>query len=238
MLSNLDELLDINDNNILSVWLVSLCLVFDSLVLACIFFYFSRCICCPYDQAQSLLPGNKRYDSSIKRALHQQAMRNMSNAFNGEQRLSNFEAGHTLGFGSFGTVFAARHKEMKYIVAIKVIEKKKTSSHLFAQSEAYQKRLVHEHILRLHESFEDHENIYLILDYAHGGTLAEKLRKSPGSVSEKEAARIIVAVAKALQFCHILIVMHRDLKPCNLMYGKGGILKLADFGLATHKQTA
>merc|ERR1719454_1359516 len=92
-----------------------------------------------------------------------------------------------------------------------------------------QMRLQHPNILRLHYYFEDASKVYLLLEYANGGSLFSLLRKR-GRLLESEAAPIFVDVAKALDCLHNYGIVHRDLKPENILMCSGDVAKLADFG--------
>ncbi|KAK6920238.1 Protein kinase domain [Dillenia turbinata] len=85
-----------------------------------------------------------------------------------------------------------------------------------------QSSLRHPNVLRLFGWFDDDDRVFLILEYAHGGELYWKIRKS-GFLSEKQAAT-------ALAYCHGKHVIHRDIKPENLLLDHEGRLKIADFG--------
>jgi serine/threonine protein kinase len=156
-------------------------------------------------------------------------------------QLSDFEIGRPLGKGKFGNVYLARHKEKKKVVAMKVVYK----------SEVIQKNLVgqlkreieihthlrHENIIRMFAWFQDEKAVYAILEYAKGGELYKAMQNAPNSrFSEPQAAFYIQSVAKALQYCHSKKVMHRDVKPENLLLMANGDLKVGDFGWAVHTQ--
>ncbi|KAG2723333.1 hypothetical protein I3760_02G165700 [Carya illinoinensis] len=105
--------------------------------------------------------------------------------------LQDFEIGKPLGKGKFGRVYLAREAKSKYIVALKVIFKEQIEKyriqHQLRREMEIQTSLRHQNILRLYGWFHDAERIFLILEYAHGGELYGKLRKS-GHLSENQAA--------------------------------------------------
>jgi len=96
---------------------------------------------------------------------------------------------------------------------------------------ALQGTLVQDNIIRLFGFFFDSKRVYLILEYAPMGEIYEKL-KSAKKFDEKQAATFVREVAKALDHCHKNGVIHRDVKPENLLIGYNDKTKLADFGNA------
>jgi len=141
--------------------------------------------------------------------------------------------GGPIGNGSYGQVRKVVHKRTAELFAMKEIPKKKIKDH---KMEDYlhlevklQYKLRHQNILRLHYYFENAEMVYLLLEYAGGGSLFSYLRKK-GKLPELEAAPIFVGVAKALNYMHRHNVVHRDLKPENILLCAGGVAKVADFG--------
>uniref|UniRef100_A0A7N0T429 Aurora kinase n=1 Tax=Kalanchoe fedtschenkoi TaxID=63787 RepID=A0A7N0T429_KALFE len=147
--------------------------------------------------------------------------------------LKDFEIGKPLGRGKFGRVYVAREVKSKLVVALKVlykeqIEKYQLHNQLRREMEI-QSQLRHPNVLRLYGWFHDEERIFLILEYAHGGELYKKLRKT-GCLSERQAAMYIASLTEALAYCHEKNVIHRDIKPENLLLDHAGRLKIADFG--------
>jgi serine/threonine protein kinase len=141
--------------------------------------------------------------------------------------------GGPIGNGSYGQVRKVVHKRTAELFAMKEIPKKKIKDH---KMEDYlhleiklQYKLRHPNILRLHYYFENAEMVYLLLEYAGGGSLFSHLRKK-GKLPELEAAPVFVGVAKALHYMHNHSVVHRDLKPENILLCAGGVAKVADFG--------
>ena len=151
--------------------------------------------------------------------------------------LSDFEIGKPLGRGKFGSVYLAREKRTKYIVALKVLKKgqllKAGVEHQLRREIEIQSHLRHRNILRMYGYFYDAKNIYLILEYSPGGELYAKLTRC-GCFREDVAARYIADLAMALHYCHVKHVIHRDIKPENLLIGAFGEIKIADFGWSVH----
>ncbi|KAG5189044.1 kinase-like domain-containing protein [Tribonema minus] len=133
--------------------------------------------------------------------------------------LSDFEMGDRLGQGAFGAVWLARERRSKYIVAVKCVRKSLLiESGLEGQLRReveIQGHLRHRHILRMLGIFSDASHIYLVLEFA----------------------RYIAQVSSALAYCHSKHVIHRDVKPENLLIGYDGEVRLADFGWSVHTMT-
>jgi aurora kinase, other len=155
--------------------------------------------------------------------------------------LKDFEIGKPLGRGKFGSVYLAREKRTKYIVAIKVLQKsqllKAGVEHQLRREIEIQSHLRHRHILRMYGYFYDSKRIYLILEYSPGGELYKRLQQK-GHFSDKTAAKYISDLATALDYCHTKHVIHRDIKPENLLIGAQGEIKIADFGWSVHAPTS
>uniref|UniRef100_A0AAG5CNH6 Aurora kinase n=1 Tax=Anopheles atroparvus TaxID=41427 RepID=A0AAG5CNH6_ANOAO len=154
--------------------------------------------------------------------------------------LSNFDIGRPLGRGKFGNVYLAREKETKFVVALKVLFKKQVKSqgieHQVRREIEIQSHLRHPNILRMYGYFHDESRIYLILEYAQGGTLFKEQQQQPGKrFPEKQCAIYVNALVSALIYLHERNVIHRDIKPENLLLGHGGELKIADFGWSVHE---
>lgn len=138
-----------------------------------------------------------------------------------------------LGRGKFGNVFMAREKETQFVIALKVLNKKQVVTqnieHQVEREIEIQTQLFHPNILRMYGFFFDEQRIYLLLEYASGGTLYNVLRKEE-KIEEKRASKYIKSVVSALSYLHSRNVIHRDLKPENVLLGKDGQIKVADFG--------
>lgn len=155
--------------------------------------------------------------------------------------LSNFDIGKPLGKGKFGSVYLAREKSSKFIVALKVLFKaqlvKSNVEHQLRREIEIQAHLRHPHILRLYGYFHDETRVYLILEYAAKGEMYRELQKKT-TFSEELTATYVYELADALKYCHSKSVIHRDIKPENLLMGIRGELKIADFGWSVHAPTS
>lgn len=145
---------------------------------------------------------------------------------------------HPLGVGGYGSVCKANHKMTKSLRAIKAMSKSQMKNlETFKQEISIMKKLDHPNIIKLHETFEDRRNIYLVMELCAGGELFDKILED-GCFGEVEAAILMQQILRALYYLHERNIVHRDLKPENFLFAsKAAIeknnLKMIDFGLST-----
>jgi serine/threonine protein kinase len=143
-----------------------------------------------------------------------------------------------LGRGGMGAVYLARQSRPRRRVAVKVIlpgliEEKTREEFLirFRREADAIAALDHIHIMPIYEYSEQGDTAYLVMPYVMGGTLRDRLEKSP-TLSLDESIHIIDQAAAGLDSAHAQGIIHRDLKPANMLFHADGRLLLADFGLA------
>jgi WD40 repeat protein/tRNA A-37 threonylcarbamoyl transferase component Bud32 len=152
----------------------------------------------------------------------------------GQRRLGRFELIETVGMGAFGTVYKARDPQLDRVVAIKVPRAGNLTTaedrDRFLREARSVAQLRHPAIVPVHEVGEHEEVPYLVSDFVRGLTLSDLLTgRRPGP---REAARLVAEVAEALQYAHDRGVVHRDVKPSNILLDDEGRPHLMDFGLA------
>ncbi|KAG0191003.1 hypothetical protein DFQ28_001127 [Apophysomyces sp. BC1034] len=139
-----------------------------------------------------------------------------------------------LGNGKFSRVMYAKHNESGKEVAIKIIDKQahdyRVMSRLVREIDLME-LLDHENIVRLYETFETCDSLFLVMEYVPGMNLDEYLQSKGGHLDEDEARSLFRQLVTAVSFCHSRWVVHRDLKTPNVMVTPEGVVKLADFGL-------
>jgi WD40 repeat protein/tetratricopeptide (TPR) repeat protein len=151
----------------------------------------------------------------------------------GRTRLGRFELLHPVGAGTFGTVYRARDPGLDRVVAIKVPRAGNlvgADLDRFLREARSVAQLRHPSIVPVHEVGQEGGLPYLVSDFVEGVTLADVLtarRPPPG-----ESAGLVAAVAEALQYAHERGVVHRDVKPSNILLGEDGTPHVMDFGLA------
>ena len=141
-----------------------------------------------------------------------------------------------VGRGGMGAVWLARERSLDRLVAIKVLSGEAVEAtsvrERFRREARVAARLVHPHIVPLHAFGETPDALYFVMGYVEGETLADRLDRD-GRVSKGEAIRILSEMADALAFAHREGVVHRDVKPENILLDrKSGRALLADFGVA------
>jgi Tol biopolymer transport system component len=142
-------------------------------------------------------------------------------------RLGPYEVITLLGAGGMGEVYEARDTRLDRIVAIKICKGGLTER--FAREARAISSLNHQHICALYDIGREDSVEFLVMEYLEGETLEARLRK--GALPIDEALRIGRQIAGALDAAHRKGVVHRDLKPGNVMLTRSGA-KLLDFGLA------
>lgn len=139
-----------------------------------------------------------------------------------------------LGQGGMASVFKAHHSGLDRYVAIKVMHSMFKSDDSFVRRFQREARVVakleHPHIIPVYDYAEHRGHPYLVMRYVEGITLKERLRE--GMLSRNEMVRLVTAIADGLDYAHGQGVLHRDVKPSNIMLTKGGGIFITDFGLA------
>ncbi|KAJ3298024.1 hypothetical protein HDU79_000875 [Rhizoclosmatium sp. JEL0117] len=139
-----------------------------------------------------------------------------------------------VGEGNFAKVKLATHCLTGEKVAVKIIDKEKldsaTAKKLFREVRIM-KMLNHPHIVRLYEVIDTPNELYLIMEYAAGGEIFDYL-VAHGRMKEKEARRHFRQIISAIEYCHEMHIIHRDLKAENLLLDANMNIKIADFGFS------
>ena len=150
-------------------------------------------------------------------------------------QIDQFSIGRALGSGRFGRVFLAQHSTLG-TVALKVLSRSAISAGpgvaLLQREIAVHASLDHQYVVRFRASFGDEKRVYVVLDYAAGGSLHSRLA-SGGALCEHDAAGVICCLTDAINYLHSKSIVHRDIKPENVLLRDGGLTPLlADFGFA------
>jgi len=153
----------------------------------------------------------------------------------GHCRLGRFELLEEIGIGTFGHVFRARDTELNRIVAVKVQRAGRFATDdeagRFLREARSAAALVHPSIVSLYDTGRTEEGVcYLVTEFVEGETLDERLKH--GSIDQREAAKLVAQIADALDYAHQHGVIHRDVKPSNILIDSAGKPHITDFGLA------
>jgi tRNA A-37 threonylcarbamoyl transferase component Bud32 len=166
-------------------------------------------------------------------------------------RLGRYEVGDLLGSGAFGSVWQARDTELEREVALKVPRSRQFATvhaqERFLREARAAAQLHHPGIVAVHDVGRDGDTVFIVSELVHGTSLAQALERSMPSC--RDAVLLVSAVAAALDYAHRQGVVHRDVKPSNILLppraadrltdaagsaADYGSPKLADFGLALH----
>ncbi|WP_241255428.1 serine/threonine-protein kinase, partial [Candidatus Protofrankia californiensis] len=143
--------------------------------------------------------------------------------------LPGYELGAGLGAGAFGLVLAGRHRRLNRDVAIKVLSAGQEGAPAgFAAEAQILASMDHPHVVRVYDYVETDGLCLIVMELLAGGTLT---RRRAGMAAEGACA-VGLAVAEALTCAHAQGVLHRDIKPDNILFDTAGLVKVTDFGIA------
>ncbi|RXG62163.1 Cyclin-dependent-like kinase 5 [Armadillidium vulgare] len=148
--------------------------------------------------------------------------------------MQKYEKLEKIGEGTYGTVFKAKNRETQEIVALKRVrldddDEGVPSSAL--REICLLKELKHKNIVRLHDVLHSERKLTLVFEHCDQD-LKKYFDSLNGEIDPDIVKAFMFQLLRGLEFCHSKNVLHRDLKPQNLLINKNGELKLADFGLA------
>jgi eukaryotic-like serine/threonine-protein kinase len=137
----------------------------------------------------------------------------------------------TLGHGGMATVYLARDEELRRPVAVKVLADNlagdESVRRRFVQEARLAARLSHPNVVQVYDAGETEGRPFLVMEYVPGRTLA-----GYGKRPADEAVQLVLQACAGLQHAHEAGLVHRDVKPGNLLVREDGVLKIADFGIA------
>ncbi|XP_052193107.1 CDPK-related kinase 5 isoform X2 [Diospyros lotus] len=160
-----------------------------------------------------------------------------------KQFTSRYEVGEEVGRGHFGYTCSAMPKkgDLKgQRVAVKVIPKAKMTSAIAIEDVRREVKILqalkgHNNLVQFYDAFEDHDNVYIVMELCAGGELLDRILSRGGKYSEDDAKAVMVQILDVVAFCHLQGVVHRDLKPENFLFvskDEHSQLKAIDFGLS------
>jgi serine/threonine protein kinase len=139
-----------------------------------------------------------------------------------------------VGRGGMGVVYKARQKSLHRHVALKLLAPERAGDPMFSRRFASEARslaaLNHPHIVGVHDFGEAGGYFYLLMEFVDGVNLRQLIQSR--RLSPDEALEIVTPVCDALQAAHEQGIVHRDVKPENLLIDRSGVVKIADFGIA------
>jgi eukaryotic-like serine/threonine-protein kinase len=156
------------------------------------------------------------------------------------QSVGDYELIEKVAEGGMGAVYRARRRDGGAIVAIKIMPQHMAGNPVlvkrFEQEFFAAQRLDHPNIVRALDFGETGGVPYLVMEFVEGESLGQKIQRE-GRLSEAEAIRIIAQVAQGLHRAHKMNLVHRDIKPDNVMVMPDGTAKLCDLGLVKELET-
>ena len=184
----------------------------------------------------------------MEESVNSKSMLKVGTILRGMYRIDSY-----LSSGGFGNTYVATNIEFEERVAIKeffmkgvtqrddnqtTISVSNAENHnsFLEQKEKFKKearrlrKLKNEHIVKVHDLFEENGTAYYVMDYVDGENLAERLKRTGRSMTESEVRLILPQILDALKAVHDAGIWHLDLKPANILLEKGGNVKLIDFG--------
>ena len=148
---------------------------------------------------------------------------------------NRYEVIEKIGTGGMATVYRAQDQRLNRFVAVKVLKNEYSEDKKFvakfrqeAQSIA---SMSHPNIVGVYDVGEDEGMHYIVMEYVDGITLKAYIEKK-GKLSVREAVGISLQIANGLEAAHINNIIHRDIKPQNILISKDGTAKVSDFGIA------
>jgi len=153
------------------------------------------------------------------------------------QQLGNYRLVKLLGRGGFAEVYLGQHVQIDtQQAAIKVLYLTGVDPHKFRQEAQTIASLKHPNIIRLFDFSDQRDMPFLVMDYAPNGSLGT--RHAAGErVPLATVVQYVIQIASALQYAHGMHIIHRDIKPDNVLLGSHGELLLSDFGIAVLSKT-
>ncbi|NBS86961.1 MAG: serine/threonine protein kinase [Verrucomicrobia bacterium] len=158
------------------------------------------------------------------------------------QAFGNYQLERELGQGGMGTVYLAKDSGLNRYVALKILRSDlgddPSFSRKFLEEVEVTASLAHPNIIRVFTLGEQEGRLYLVMEHLDEPSLENRMDRQT-KVSEREVLEIGIGIASALQFAHEETgLIHRDIKPGNILFGRGNSPKLADFGLAAGARSA
>jgi len=156
---------------------------------------------------------------------------------------NHFELRETLGTGGMGTVYKAHDMQLDRDVALKLLRKDLGPE--YANQLQHEARITasvnHPHVVQVFSFGRDHEQYYLVMELVDRGTLDDLIAERK-KLTEEEVLRTGIEVARGLRAAYKKGLIHRDVKPANILFNDDGMAKISDFGLAgivePHAQTS
>jgi serine/threonine protein kinase len=152
------------------------------------------------------------------------------------QQIHNYKILYILGEGGMGTVYLAEHITIQRKVAVKVLHSQLTKNESlrqrFQNEAVLMAKLQHPNIVGLIDFFEQEGNLFLIMEYVEGIGLDDFIKNLNTPVSIERGKNIMLQILNGFAYAHSNGIIHRDVKPSNILITKNDEVKILDFGIA------
>lgn len=145
------------------------------------------------------------------------------------QKVGKYEIIRSLGSGGFGSVYLARDTWLDIKVAIKVPHKQSAELYKLLKEPRLQAALNHPNIVRMIAAEKENRVFFMVMEYVKGKTL-EKVLEKEGPLDWTRAVDVVKQIAQGVEHAHNNKIIHRDLRPSNIMVSEEGTAKITDFG--------
>ncbi|HKV38932.1 MAG TPA: bifunctional serine/threonine-protein kinase/formylglycine-generating enzyme family protein [Blastocatellia bacterium] len=153
------------------------------------------------------------------------------------KRIDRYEILAEIGRGGMASVYKAVHPRLDKYVAIKQIRPDLARSHSVRKRFEHEAELLaqlpaHPNLVHVSDVLTWEENLYVVMDFVDGGTLADLIQSGP--VEPGRASELLIGMLTGLEVIHSRGIIHRDLKPSNVLLDSGGAVRISDFGIAEY----
>ncbi|MDE6382360.1 MAG: serine/threonine protein kinase [Muribaculaceae bacterium] len=152
------------------------------------------------------------------------------------QEILNYVIIRKIGEGGMGQVFLAKNRSIHQFVAIKMLHPRFGGSpelrERFRQEAIMLSSLDHPNIVKFLNYVENEQGVFLIMEYVDGMTLEDFINRKNGLIVEERAYPMMLSIIDAFSYAHSRGIVHRDIKPGNILIGRDGTVKILDFGIA------
>ncbi len=152
------------------------------------------------------------------------------------QKVGKYEIIRSLGSGGFGSVYLARDTWLDIKVAIKVPHKQSAELYKLLKEPRLQAALNHPNIVRMIAAEKESRIFFMVMEYVKGKTL-EKVLEKEGTLDWTRAVDLVRQIAQGVEHAHNNKIIHRDLRPSNIMVSEEGMAKITDFGTSAWLNT-
>lgn len=150
--------------------------------------------------------------------------------------LGQYQIIKSIGQGGMARIYLAYQPSIGREVAIKVLsptlQENASFVNQFSQEVEVIAHLQHPQIIPVYDFGKQDDQLYIVMAYIRGGTLAERIDGAPGGLPDEETIRLLDLISKGLDYAHSKGIVHRDLKPNNILMDESDHPYIADFGLA------